>query len=734
MQQPGSSTNGSAIDERSAIARMARFVLAHRRMVMVGWLVVFLAGAMSASHVSKRLAIDFSLPGQPGYETAQKITHTYGNGGLVSPSIAVVTVPAGQTVHGEQAQLAAAFQRVHASIPVVRVVDYANTGDPRLIASDGRTTYAFLFSPLERAYGLPKIPQRAEQVLTGALPRGTQTRLTGLLQLSNSGESGKGPGVFLETIFGGLGALAVLAFVFASLLALVPLLIAAVAILSTLLVILGLTYIANVSFIVQFLVSLVGLGVAIDYSLLIVTRWREERAHGRENHEAVVVAMSTAGRAVVLSGLTVAIGLIALVVLPVPGLRSVGYGGMLIPLVSTCVALTLLPALLGGIGPRVDWPRIRHEDHASRSWTAWTRALVRRRWLGTALATAILVALIVPVFSLTTGETSASAQARSGPVHAAYEQIRAGGAASGVITPIEVLVRTPQAGAIRARLATLPGMADALLSTAPDSNRAGTSIVVGVPREETVNSTSLGAVRTARSTLEGRPGVIGIAGEGPTELDYQHAVFGNFPLMFAIIALLTIVLLARAFRSIVLAVKAVVLNLISMAAAFGFMTWFWQEGHGSQAIFGIPATGAITFWVPILVFAFLFGLSMDYEVFILARVREEYDRTGSTDRAVITGLGRTGRLVTSAALILFLAFSSLASAPNTDIKVLATGLGAGILLDATVVRALLLPSLVSLLGKWNWWFPDPVARLLRVPPRAQQPLTPSLAQRAQAEG
>ncbi len=153
----------------------------------------------------------------------------------------------------------------------------------------------------------------------------------------------------------------------------------------------------------------------------------------------------------------------------------------------------------------------------------------------------------------------------------------------------------------------------------------------------------------------------------------MHAVFGNFP-----------------FRSVVLAVKALALNLISMAAAFGLMTWFWQEGHGSSALFGIPATGAITFWVPLLAFAFLFGLSMDYEVFILARVREEYNRTGSTDRAVITGLGRTGRLVTSAALILFLAFASLASAPDTNIKVLATGLGAGILLDATVVRALLL--------------------------------------------
>ncbi len=259
-------------------------------------------------------------------------------------------------------------------------------------------------------------------------------------------------------------------------------------------------------------------------------------------------------------------------------------------------------------------------------------------------------------------------------------------------------------------------MADALLSSASDSNRAGTSVILGIPERETVNSSTLAQVNTVRGAVGGQAGAVGVAGVGAIALDYQKAVFGNFPLMFAVIALLTIVLLARAFRSVTLAVKAVLLNLISMAAAFGLMTWFWQEGHGSQALFSIPATGAITFWVPVMVFAFLFGLSMDYEVFILTRVREEYDRSGSTDGAVVTGLGRTGRLVTSAALILFLAFASLASAPNTDIKVLATGLGAGILLDATIIRALLLPALVSLLGRWNWWFPRPVAQLLRVQP------------------
>jgi RND superfamily putative drug exporter len=504
--------------------------------------------------------------------------------------------------------------------------------------------------------------------------------------------------------------------VFASLLAVVPLLIAATSILTTLLVVLGVTTFANVSFIVLFLVSLVGLGVAIDYSLLIVTRWREERAHGRENQDAVIAAMATAGRAVVLSGLTVAIGLLALIVLPVPGLRSVGYGGMLIPLISTGVALTLLPALLGGIGPRVDWPRVRHESRASRAWTGWTRRVVRGRGVAAAVALVVLVVLIIPVFSLTTGETAASAYAKNGSAHDTYERLLAGDAPSGILTPIEVLTRAANANAVRDQLGHVPGIATVARSDAADSNRAGTTVLLAIPRSETVNANSLQVVQAVRAVVRDAPGVIGVAGDGAIELDYQNAVFGSFPLMFAVIAVLTVILLTRAFRSVVLAVKAVLLNLISMAAAFGVMTWFWQQGHGSSALFGVPATGAITFWIPLMVFAFLFGLSMDYEVFILTRVREEYDRTGSTDAAIVEGLGRTGRLVTSAALILFLSFASLASAPNTDIKVLATGLGVGILLDATLVRALLVPALVSLLGRWNWWFPRPIARVLRVAP------------------
>jgi RND superfamily putative drug exporter len=257
-------------------------------------------------------------------------------------------------------------------------------------------------------------------------------------------------------------------------------------------------------------------------------------------------------------------------------------------------------------------------------------------------------------------------------------------------------------------------------------------VLIAIPREANLNSSAGTAVTGARNTVSGLPGVTGIAGAGAIQLDYAHAVYGNFPLMLAVIAGLTLILLTGAFGSVLLPVKAVVLNLVSLAATFGAITWSWQHGHGSRAVFSTPATGAITFWVPLMILAFLFGLSMDYEVFILSRMREEHDRTGSTRHAVTEGLGRTGRLVTSAALILFLASASLASAPDTDIKVFATALGAGIVLDATVVRALLVPAAVALFGRWNWWLPRPLAKTLPAPP-TEAPKMPSPGRQATHE-
>jgi RND superfamily putative drug exporter len=691
---------------------MARFLLAHRRAVIGFWILVFLAGGFSAGRVQQRLSFDFSLPGQPGYETAAQVLHTFGNGGDSVPAVIVVTTPAGTTVASQRPQLAAAFAAVSRSEPQLRVVAGAVTGDSRFVTSDGRTTFALLFEPPATGFGTDKAATAVQAQLQHLLP-GAQVGVTGLNQLSSGGSS-SGPGVLVETLIGGAGALAVLLFVFASFLALLPLLVAAVSILTSFLVVLGLTYLTSVSFIVEFLIALVGLGIAIDYSLLLVTRWREERARGADNEAAVVAAVETAGRSVVLSGLTVAIGLLALIVLPVPGLRSTGIGGMLIPLISIIVVNTLLPAVLGGIGPRIDWPRIRKERQASRAWTAWGRGVIRWRWAAAGGALVLLGLFAAPALGIKVGETSVSALAKTGSAYTAFQTLEKGGIPQGVLTPIEVLTRAPAAAGALAALEKVPGMSTAVLPGGTTGTRHGLSDIVAIPGSATLNNVTLAPVRGAQSALAGRPGVIGVTGTGAIEQDYGRAVFGNFPLMFVLIALLTFLLLARAFRSLLLAAKAVVLNLMSLAATFGLMVWFWQEGHGSSGVFGIPATGAITFWLPLMVFAFLFGLSMDYEVFILTRVREEYDRTGNTNAAMTEGLGRTGRLVTSAALILFLAFASLASAPDTDIKVLATGLGAGILLDATVVRALLVPALVSLFGRWNWWLPRPLAKVLGV--------------------
>jgi RND superfamily putative drug exporter len=236
-----------------------------------------------------------------------------------------------------------------------------------------------------------------------------------------------------------------------------------------------------------------------------------------------------------------------------------------------------------------------------------------------------------------------------------------------------------------------------------------------IPTAEGNTSAGKALVGTLRARLARVPGGVEVGGNTAEVADFNSAVYGNFPIMLAVLALLTFLLLARAFRSMVLALKAVILNIVSLGAAYGFLVLFWQQGHGSSLIYGVPAVGAIREWVPIVVFAFLFGLSMDYEVFVLARIREEYDRTGSTDQAVVHALARTGRLVTCAALIIAASLLSLSVNPDIIVRLIATGLAAGILVDVIVVRSLLVPALVSLMGKWNWWMPSGLARILHLP-------------------
>jgi RND superfamily putative drug exporter len=280
-----------------------------------------------------------------------------------------------------------------------------------------------------------------------------------------------------------------------------------------------------------------------------------------------------------------------------------------------------------------------------------------------------------------------------------------------VLSPEYLLVDGDPTDAAREARA-VPGVRAVLAPQDPSWRDAATSLAV-VLVDDPAGSDSGAATRERLvDAIAAVPGVR-VGGTAAQGRDFVDAVYGKALLVIALIVLVTLVLLVRAFRSVVLAVKAVVLNVLSVTATFGLLVLTWQHGLLSEPVWGIPATGALTEWVPVMVFAFLFGLSIDYEVFILARIREEYDTTGSTPDAAAAGIARTGRLVTGAAMILLLAFVSLAATPGTEVKVFATALGLGILLDATVVRALLAPALVVLFGRWNWWLPRilrPIAR------------------------
>ena len=488
---------------------------------------------------------------------------------------------------------------------------------------------------------------------------------------------------------------------------------AAVSILGTFLLLGALTTITGVSQLVEYLVSLIGLGVAIDYSLLIVTRWREERDGGRSNDEAVVLAMTTAGRSVLFSAVTVAVGLFALIAMPFAFVRSLGYGGLLIPLVTVFAALTLLPVLLSAWGPRLDRRRRKAERNRhgtafgpSRAWTAWTRGVIRHRILAVTAALTVLGILLGVAFGLRVGEVRTTSLARSGSAEQGLVALQHAGFPVGVLSPIEVLVpdRTDPA-VLAARLGTIQGVDTAIAPTGAAWRRSGTAIIDVLPSAPTSSATDNVTVSTVRATVARLAPSAQVAGDGPQEADLVHAFYSRFPFIVALVALLSLLALARAFRSVVLPIKAVIVNVLSVGAAYGALVLIWQHGYGSRAIWGIPATGVVVDFVPLMVFAFLFGLSMDYEVFILSRIKEAHDAGKSTDEAVVDGLGHTGRLVTSAAIILFLAFAALAAGPDVQIKVFATGMAVGILLDATIVRALLVPALVSLLGRWNWWVP-----------------------------
>jgi RND superfamily putative drug exporter len=717
------------------LASVTRWVLAHKRIVVTGWIALTVAGVAASGPASERLTNESSVPHKEGSETTIAIAERYDGGrdGSSSPLLPVVRLPAGTTVGapGIRRQLAAVDTRLRRALPGARIASFASTGSRAFVSKDGRTVFALAYPRAAAGSDWgenPAAAQAATRALRGLTVAGQPVRVTGFDALSEDSGGSDGPGVLAEALIGGLGALLVLVFVFGSVTAVVPLLMAFVAIMTTFVPLLALTAVAEVSPVVQFLVVLIGLGVAIDYSLLVVSRWREERAHGAQGDEPVRRAMATAGRAVVFSGVTVAIGLLALIALPLPFLQSMGYGGMLIPLVSVLVAITLLPVVLAKAGDRLDWPHVRTDDQASRVWTRWARAVARHRWPAAVLGLAVIATLALAATQIQLGNDDADTVARSGDAKAALVALEQAGIGEGALLPHEILVEgAADPERVAAAIASVDGVHGAVAPGGPEWRRGGSALVEAFPIADSgvqAGGDTLTAVR--RAAHAAGPGVR-VGGEPAASADFTDVIYGSFPLMLALIAITTFVLLARAFRSLLLPAKAILLNVLSVAAAWGVMVLVWQQGYGSELIWGIPATGSIPSWLPLMAFAFLFGLSMDYEVFILARMREEYDRTGSTELAVVRGIGRTGRLVTSAALILFLAFLAMASGPGTDVKMFATALATGILVDATVIRALVVPAVILLMGRWNWWLPSAPARVLGVEPSVPPRVAPGEA-------
>ena len=526
------------------------------------------------------------------------------------------------------------------------------------------------------------------------------------------------PVVFLLSliIFGSLAA------------ALMPTLVGGVAVFGAFAVVRLITTVTEVSIFSINVITLLGMGLAIDYALFVVSRFREELAQQPDTARASVNAalartMATAGRTVLFSGLIVAASLASLMLFPQNFLRSMGYGGMAAVLVAMAAALTVLPALLAVLGPRVDFGRMpwgRRRDRRAEASTpvetahgAWARvahSVMRRPVVYLGAITVALLALASPFLSAGWGSVDERVLPTDAPsrVAAEFQAARFGGETSSA----NIVVRGADQGELTAYVSRLSSL-DAMRAVQPiDTKTVGgepVSLVQATWSGNSQTAASQELVKEMRSVSPG-DGVSALVG-GPTAnaVDLIDSIGSHLPWMALSVAAVMLVLLFVAFGSVVLPLKAIVMNAVSIAASFGVVTWVFQEGHLS-GLLGFTSPGYLDVTQPILMLAILFGLSMDYEVFLLSRVREEWDRTGDNTHSVAAGLQRSGRIITSAALLLAIVIGGFATSGIVFIKMIGVGMLVAVLLDATVVRALLVPATMRLLGRANWYAPAPMRR------------------------
>ena len=484
-----------------------------------------------------------------------------------------------------------------------------------------------------------------------------------------------------------------------------PLLVALGGVLTTLAVLVGATLLGDVSIFSVNVVNMLGIGLGIDYGLLMVNRFREERGRGVDVHEAVVTTVATAGTTVVFSALTVAVAMSGLFVFGVPLLTSFGIAGLAVVLLSMAAAVTLLPATLATVGGRIK-PSAPVADVDGRFYrlTRWVQARPVIVGGGAAL---VLLLLGVPFLSARFENGDARTLPRSSEVRATALVLAERFPARGT-DPVTVIADVDATDA-----AFAGWLAD--VSSSPDV--VGSSIRANTPPELTVvdlvpSGTSQGPAATALARQirnDPSPFTIQVGGPAAELIDVKAKLGARLPIAAAMVCLATLVLLFLMTGSVIVPIKAVVMNILSLGASFGAMVWIFQEGHLS-GLLGFDSVGALDLWMPVLILIFAFGLSMDYEVFLLSRIKEVHDQTGDNDLAVAIGLQRSGRIITSAAALIVVVFAGFAAGEVLAIKQLGVGLAIAVIVDATLVRTVLVPATMKLLGERNWWAPAPLRR------------------------
>ena len=678
--------------------------LAYRRRKLILWLslaaVVFFGAWGTGVFGAVTTAGGFDTPDSDSYKAAQQIEKSFGRS---EPDIVVLysgrSVDDPATEDAVTSSLAALPKDV-----VVSSATYWSTGSPQFVSKDRTATYAILnlagATPQDRTDAFTEIEPRLRDV------PGLKVRLGGQVVIEDAinsrvssdlafAESLSTPIllVLLLVIFGGLVA------------ASLPLVIGGVAILGSFTALHALTYLTDVSTFSISITTFLGMGLAIDYGLFVVWRFREELARAEDVETAVARTMGTAGRTVVVSGVTVAVSLAGLLLFDQLFLRSMGMGGVATVLVAMLAAVVVLPALLAVLGPRVRSRRAKKTGASGdgERWRRLAQAVMRRPVVVSLSVVALLLVLGSPFLRITWGGVDTRVLPEGTEVRAVAEVLDTG-FQSNSISPIEIVVKGAGAQQYLAELTKVKGVTG--------GNIAGTAgDVTHIQLTYAGDPYSAGA-RAVVERVRDVPAPEGthIGGVTATLEDQLDSLGGNLPKLAALVGGATFVLLFLAFGSIVLPLKAILMNLLSLTATFGAIVWIFQDGHFS-GLLDFTVTGDIAPAMPILMLAMLFGISMDYEVFLLSRVREQYDLTGDNTEAVATGLQRTGSIITNAALLFVVVVGAFATSGITFMKLTGVGMFIAVVVDATIVRVLLVPATMRLLGSANWWAPGPLKRL-----------------------